>query len=111
MRNALELLKKKSLKIEKKFLHFSQKFRKLHQVKRSHNTHFGNTSMLPMLYKVLMSHFGITANQAWVLINDAKRRIADRTATYDILRSEFNVDPDLYWLEIAPESAIRLLHD
>lgn len=67
--------------------------------------------MLPMLYKVLMSYFGITANEAWGLINDAKRRIEDKTATYDLLRSEFNVDPDLYWAEIAPESAIRLLHD
>jgi hypothetical protein len=67
--------------------------------------------MLPMLYEILMSRFGITAHQAWVLINDAKRRIEEKTATYEILRSEFKVDPELYWLEIAPESAIRLLHD
>jgi hypothetical protein len=64
-----------------------------------------------MLYTILMSRDGITAQEAWTRINDAKRRIADKTATYEILRSEFKVDPDLHWMEIAPESAIRLLHD
>jgi hypothetical protein len=63
-----------------------------------------------MLYTILMSRDGITAQEAWNRINDAKRRIEEKTASYDILRSEFNVDPDLHWMEIAPESAIRLLH-
>ena len=63
------------------------------------------------LHQILMVRDGLTAEQAANRINDASRRIAQKTASYEILRDEFNVNPEDYWLEIAPDSAVRWLHD
>lgn len=70
------------------------------------------TYRMTSLHQILVVRDGLTVEQARERIQEAQSRIAQKTASYEqILRDEMGVDPDYYWMQIAPQSAMRILND